>query len=292
MVTQLRSLLVHVDAAPRSAQRLKLAKALAAAPQDAPAGLVTALYGVVPLAWQRPSSGLAQGASATADLLDNLDRQRRDAARLVFDRACGDGAGPAGPRLAWAETGGEISVPGFVSQSFCADALVLGQHDPDEPMASGVPADFVPSVLRASGKPALVVPYAGEFSAIGQTVLVAWKYSRESARAVASALPLLRRARRVHVAMSPGATERALTHPPGRLDILGWLQAHGVEAALHPHGVAEDSPGESLLSLACDLGADLLVMGCYGHSRMREWLLGGASRTVLGGMTLPVWMAS
>lgn len=291
MVTQLRSLLVHVDAAPRSAQRLKMAKALAAALQDGPGGLVTALYGVVPLAWQFPSSGMVQGTAATVALLDDLDRRRRDAALRIFDQARGAGAAE-GPHLAWTETGGEILVPGFVSQSFCADALVLGQHDPDEPMVSGVPADFVPSVLLASGKPALVVPYAGEFSVIGQTVLVAWKYSREAARAVASALPLLRRAGRVHVAMSPGATERALSRPPGHLDILGWLQAHGVKAALHPHSVTENSPGESLLSVACDLGADLLVMGCYGHSRMREWLLGGASRTVLGGMTLPVWMAS
>ena len=77
----------------------------------------------------------------------------------------------------------------------------------------------------------------------------------------------------------------------GRLDIVGWLRTHGIEPHLVRPAVANESPGESLLSTAFDLDADLLVMGCYGHGRTREWVLGGATRTILGAMTLPVWMA-
>ena len=87
-------------------------------------------------------------------------------------------------------------------------------------------------------------------------------------------------------AAAPGA-------PPAAADSLeGYLRLHGVAAPIQRHGaVASSSAGDGLLSLAADVGADLLVMGCYGHSRARELVLGGASRTVLKSMTLPVLMA-
>jgi nucleotide-binding universal stress UspA family protein len=288
MMTELRSLLVHMDASPRSLQRLRLAQAMALSPA-ASGARVTALYGVVPLALQYPASGMVAGAAGAFAMLGDLDAERRDAALQLFERVRGESG--AEPVLSWAELGDEALVPAFVTQAMCADALVLGQPDTQDAKAAGVPPDFVPSVLLASGKPALVLPYAGDFTRVGENVLVAWKYSRESARAVASALPLLRGARQVHVTLSNGNDAQALMKPQGGLEIMGWLSAHGVQAQLHHRLVADDAPGESLLSMAFDVDADLLVMGCYGHSRAREWALGGASRTVLGSMTLPVWMA-
>ena len=90
-----------------------------------------------------------------------------------------------------------------------------------------------------------------------------------------------------------GWTADAVQRPAGRLDLAGYLRLHGVEPKVQYHGAAsvEGGVGESLLSLAADVQADLLVMGCYGHSRARELVLGGASRTILRSMTLPVLMA-
>jgi nucleotide-binding universal stress UspA family protein len=282
-MTALRSLLVHLDASERSLARLRLAHALSNAPAAAGAR-VAAMYSVVPLALQHAYGSMGGAASAFA-LLSDLDAQRRDSMRRLFERERGDGDSA----LTWADLGNEALIPGFVAQALCADAMVLGQTNPED-AETGVPSDFVASVLLASGKPALVVPYAGDHSSVGDNVLIAWKPSRESARAVSSALPLLQHARQVHLALSRDSSTQA-TGLPGRLDILGWLRSHGIEPNLLRPAVADDSPGESLLSTASDLDADLLVMGCYGHGRTREWVMGGATRTLLTTMTLPVWMA-
>lgn len=292
MMSKLRSILVHMDASTRSLDRLRLARSLVMSLPTSAGALVTALYGVVPMALQFPASGMAQNAAGAVAMLDDLDAGRRHASLQQFEHVRDTTVPAAGLNWSWAEIGEEALIPGFVTQALCADALVLGQRDPQEASADGVSPDFVSSVLLASGKPALVLPYAGDFTSVGETVLVGWKYSREAARAVASALPVLRHARQVHVAMSPGGAAKTSTKQLGCLDIVAWLRSHGVQAQLHQNMVAEEAPGEDLLSRACDVGADMLVMGCYGHSRLREWALGGASRTVLGSMTLPVWMAS
>ena len=140
-------------------------------------------------------------------------------------------------------------------------------------------------MLVESGRPALILPYAGAIGPIGNTVLVAWKETREAARAVTCALPWLRRAGAVHVmAYGDGADDsmRALER---------YLAAQGVAATTHVRGEEEQDMGNALLSRAADVGADLLVMGSYGHSRAREWVLGGATRTILQTMTLPVLMS-
>jgi nucleotide-binding universal stress UspA family protein len=153
-----------------------------------------------------------------------------------------------------------------------------------------LPFDFVESVVIASGKPALVIPTIRLAEPVGRVVLVAWKETREAARAVSAALPLLQKAGKVHVAIweDPSSVKELAQAP---LDIAQSLRAHGVEAEVHRHGPASREVGEFLLSRATDLSADLIVMGCYGHGRAREWVLGGASRTVLQSMTVPVLMA-
>ena len=126
----------------------------------------------------------------------------------------------------------------------------------------------------------------------GKRVLVAWDSSREAARAVNDSLPLLARADAVHVvSINPRG------HKPGELDRLPGadiclqLARHGVKAEAQ-HLVATDiEVGDLLLSRAADMGADLLVMGAYGHSRWREIVLGGATRQILGEMTVPVIMS-
>jgi nucleotide-binding universal stress UspA family protein len=171
-----------------------------------------------------------------------------------------------------------------------ADLTILGQRDPDSD-ATGPIRPRPERVTLASGRPILVVPYAGRFETIGKCVLIAWNASREAARAVADAMPLLAAADRVTVlAVDPQSGPDGHGDLPGA-DIALHLARHEVKAQIERTVSADVPIGEVLLSRAADLGADLLVMGAYGHSRARELLLGGATRTILASMTIPVLMS-
>jgi len=275
----LKSMLVHADASPRTATRVQAAAALA----RAHGASVQALYAVLPVYMQYPYS-LSLSAEA-ASLLEQAEDERSARARTLFDEAASAAATPVG----WSVATGDPAVA-FTRAAACSDLMVLGQHDPDDELHADVPSDFVPSVIIGSGRPALVLPHHHEGGDIGRVALLAWKPTREAAHALAGALPLLRAADKVHVALwSEG--EDATPPPDDRADIDRYLRAHGIAAEVHGCGVESRDVGEYLLSLACDAGADLLVMGCYGHGRMREWVLGGATRSVLRAMTLPVLMA-
>ena len=274
----LRSLLVHVDGSPRSGERLRVARSLAAA-QGA---TVTAMLAVNPALVEVPMSYLGEAGGAV--LLQEAEAQRARDARALFDRV---NATP-GPTMRWLQSdAGMPALSSFSERALLADLLVLGQHDRHDPLAWGVPADFVPEVLARSGRPGLVVPVAGPFSGVGLRVLVAWKPTREAARALSAALPLLSCAQTVKVVMweEPGAFR------PQAEALADFLALHGVQAHFERAGPAAGPLGELLLSRAADAEADLLVMGCYGHARAREWLLGGVTRTLLQSMTLPVLMA-
>jgi nucleotide-binding universal stress UspA family protein len=189
--------------------------------------------------------------------------------------------------LGWSAAAGDPA-HAFARAATCVDLVVLGQADPDGTLRSDVPADFVPSVVIGCGRPALVLPHRHAGGDIGRVVLLAWKPTREAAHALAGALPLLQAADKVHVAMWD---EADATQAANRADLKNYLRLHGIAADVHDYGPESRDVGEYLLSLAADVGADLLVMGCYGHGRMREWVLGGATRSVLRTMTVPVLMA-
>ena len=159
-----------------------------------------------------------------------------------------------------------------------ADLAVLGQADPDNPpLGAGV----VEAVLLGSGRPALVVPFIGAES-VGQRVLVAWNATREAARALNDAMPLLAQAEKVTVlSVNPERGIGGEGDLPAA-DIALHLARHGVKAEA-AHTTAEDvSVGDILLSRAADLGADLIVMGGYGHSRAREFVLGAPPGSCCG----------
>jgi nucleotide-binding universal stress UspA family protein len=170
-----------------------------------------------------------------------------------------------------------------------ADLAITGQIDPGKPPSGGwgrLPAQLA----LASGRPVLIVPYAGRFATAGKRVLVAWSRTRESARALNDSLPILERASHVTVlSINPRRGEGANDLPGA--DIALHLARHGVKAEAATTVADDIDVGNTLLSRASDLGADLIVMGCYGHSRMRELILGGATREVLRHMTVPVLMS-
>jgi len=171
-----------------------------------------------------------------------------------------------------------------------ADLTILGQLDPDRGEVDMI-RPRPEQVTLASGRPILVVPYAGHFESVGRRVLIGWNATREAARAVNDAMPMLAAAEAVTV-MTIDAREGPHGHGelPGA-DISLHLARHGVKAEIERTVSADLPVGEVLLSRAADLTADLLVMGAYGHSRTRELLLGGATRSLLRSMTVPVLMS-
>ena len=171
-----------------------------------------------------------------------------------------------------------------------ADLTILGQRNPDsDEMALIRP--HPERVTLASGRPILVVPYAGRFEKVGRRVMVAWNASREAARAVADAMPLLAGAEAVIVVAVDAQPSRDRHGELPGADIAVHLARHGVAAEIERTVAAGVPIGDVILSRAADLGADLLVMGAYGRSRMRELLLGGATRSILASMTIPVLMS-
>ena len=280
MTSAIRQLLVHLDASSRGVARLQVARQLA----QGHGAALHALYAVTPSFVGVPYA--LEGGGNLAVEMQAIDDERRIRARMTFDEAMKKPGAPA----VWSDLTEFPVIGGFARQALYADLMVLGQHDFSAREAADVPLDFAEEVIAASGKPALVIPSVGAQRDVGATVVIAWKETPQAARAVAAAMPLLQRARRVHVVTwSPALPDNAVASSP--LGLETYLRAHHVEATWHRYGEEPSHLGELLLSTAFDLEADLLVMGCYGHSRAREWVLGGMSRTILQSMTLPVLMA-
>jgi len=179
--------------------------------------------------------------------------------------------------------------PSLVRHAHCSDLAILTQADPASP-AYRHARGMVEDVVLHSARPTLVLPYAGHVERIGRHVMVAWDDSRESARAVWDALPLLRIAERVQVVAWKEGTAGDAPQLPQLDAVHRWLRWHGVEADVRVEatGIAI---AEAMLSRAADLGADLIVMGAYGHRRWTERVLGGATRGLLASMTMPVMMS-
>lgn len=169
-----------------------------------------------------------------------------------------------------------------------ADLLIVGQPgQADEGSMPPSPGD----VTLSTPAPVLVVPFIGLKKGFGKRPMVAWNASREAARAVREAMPFLERADSVDVVtFHPREGQHAHGELPGA-DIALHLSRHGVQVDVQRLEGDDIDVGNALLSHAADRASDLLVMGCYGHSRLREWVLGGATRTILRSMTLPVVMA-
>ena len=272
-----KSILVHVDASEASRRRLQLAATLGRT-FDAD---VTALYAVASLGAVYPFIYVIGNPESVAVVRD-MEEANQTAARKTFDEiAAGN------DRLHWLAPTAE-PLRTMVDQGRYADLLVLGQHDPADPPQACLPAGFVESVLIDSGRPALIVPYVGVAETFGKVALVAWKNTRESAHALSAALPFLRRCGRVHVA---SWDEGGCDAREARLQVERYLGLHGIQITMHRRQATPESVGDSLLSLVADTSTDLVVMGCYGHSRAREWVLGGATRAILKSMTVPVLMA-
>ncbi|WP_374356374.1 universal stress protein [Chitinimonas sp.] len=274
-----RTILVHVDSSPRAAARIRYACQLA----EANEAHLTGLFVASPVF----SGGLGPFPAPPETYAAQYLALERDAAaaKAGFERL----TQAYRPRVEWRQQLGPC-VDAFNLHARYHDLLLLGQRDAAAPV-DGVPDDFVASVVMGCGRPALVLPYAGDFTGPSRHILVAWNGSREATRAVTDALPLLREADRVTVlTISPQVGDHAHGELPGA-DIGLYLTRHGVHVEVARDVAFSRDVGEVLLSAAADRAADAIVMGLYGHSRLRELMMGGASRTLLGAMTIPVFMS-
>lgn len=279
MTTDWRNIIVHLEGPDGAANRLLVARKVAAGH----GARLAALHAALPAGLLVPMGG--SGMAEIALAMGQLDIERRDGSRGAFDALLRQ----AGMDASWGEMAEVSADEDFIRCAMLADLVVLGQTQP-EVASRGMPASFVPGVLARCGRPCLVVPHSMRVSDDPvKTVVIAWKETPEAVRAVVGALPMLRKASRVHVLTWGGRDLPARGPVP---DMPAWLRTQGVQASVqHEAGEEPRDVGELLLSRCADLGADVLVMGCYGHGRAREWLLGGVSRTLLACMTLPVLMA-
>jgi nucleotide-binding universal stress UspA family protein len=187
------------------------------------------------------------------------------------------------------ETGSLIQA--VVHRAHVADLVVIGQADPDNPPPAAA-RTLVEDLLMTAGRPLLLIPYAGRFDSIGTSVLVGWTPTRESARAVHDALPLFLPSAKVTVLTVESSGSAADTEVLPTADVAEHLARHGLDVSAARTVVSDGlSPADALLDYASDIGADLLVVGGYGHSRTREMIMGGVTRDLLRHMTLPVLMS-
>ena len=273
-----RSLLVHLDATPANAARTQIAIALA----RSWGAHVTGLAPVTAAELQQFQSAaaldghIAGTAAALLGRAEDLAQEfvlRCDAAGLPSFDAVADRA-PTADSLA--------------QQAQSADLLLMGQPDPSLPHYKQA-LSALEGLLLSCARPVLLIPYTHLDPVRLRRVLVAWDGSRESLRAMTDALPVLKAAD--HVTLVHWRTDAQDSSAlPHLTRVRDWLARHGVASDLR-HDVTTLSVGDALLNAASDHGADLVVMGAYGHARWAERLFGGVSRTLLTSMTVPVLMS-
>jgi nucleotide-binding universal stress UspA family protein len=219
-----------------------------------------------------------------------IDVQRRDneaaakAAVRRFNAAVTRTGASAEPLLLDSELGDAGRRFSRLARYF--DLAVIGQPKPE---ASQVEALIAESTLFEAGRPVIMVPYVQKTPIKLDQVMVCWDGGASAARAVGDAMPLLKRARNIEIVIV--ASDRAKPTEIDGADIGRHLARHGLKVAVERIPGGDIDVGEALLSRAADFDADFMVMGAYGHSRLREFVLGGATRSILRSMTVPVLMS-
>jgi len=276
-----RSLLVHLDEGVACHERTQYAIRLATEREChlvgvAPTGLIN-----VPQSTE-PSARLTDyTARARDDLRDHAEQLTQR-----FRNACST-AGLTSVEVLIDEADRASSL---VHHTHYCDLVIMSQARPDSAQ-HGPARSLVEDVVLHGARPTLILPHAGTFANPGSSVLVAWDGSREAARALADALPLLHRARHVQVVCwrevdgGDESTRRASLDAIHR-----WLTRHGISSKVYLE-TADQGIAHAMRLRAAEIRADLIVMGAYGHARWLERVLGGATRGMLDGMNVPVLMS-
>ncbi len=272
-----KDILVYADRGSAASARVEFAAAIAAAH----GAHLTALH----VAATPTMAGfvLAELPQLVLDLQEKMIRE--DIAKL--EGTVQEAGTRAGVEIEW-RVGRGIVEQLALDYARHVDLAIVGQAS-DDPTEATRGDRLAEALVLGSGRPTLVVPRFGRFGVPGKRVLAAWNGTREAARAINDALPFLEGAQKVTV-LTINPRDRSVRSVPGA-DISIHLARHGVKVEAATNFADDMDVGDLLLSRASDLGADLIVMGAYGHSRMREMVLGGATRHLLRHMTVPVLLA-
>ncbi|MFO0989284.1 MAG: universal stress protein [Alphaproteobacteria bacterium] len=274
-MSEIKRIAVHVDGGSRDRAVLRLALALAAR-HGAEA---EAVFARIPPFIPASVDGILTPQIVEAQ--QAIYVQRAEAARKAVEDA---GRGAAVKPSFTAADGPALDV--MIARARFADLAVIGQPAPDESDAVAdydLPAELVMEL----GRPVLIVPNAGEFADAGRRVLVARAGTRESRRAASDALALLDAGSKLTVLMvNPKADNAA-----NQADMKAWYARHGHDVEIRVVRTSEKEVGDVLRATAAEIGADLIVMGAYGRSRLRELILGGATHSILKHTAVPVLMS-
>src|ERR1044072_547049 len=214
---------------------------------------------------------------------DENEKAASDAVARFNDAARRAGVSSEARALS-ASLAGSVERFGAIARRF--DLAVVGQAEPDKAAPEELIAE---GALFSSGRPVLIVPYIQKAGLALDRVLVCWDASRSAARAIADAMPFLKRARMIDVVIV--ASERLKSDEIPGADIAQHLARHDLKVELRRIVAPDTDVASTILSHAADASADFIVMGGYGHSRLREFILGGATRGILSAMTLPTLMS-
>jgi nucleotide-binding universal stress UspA family protein len=220
--------------------------------------------------------------SRSLGIIKELQAQSRDAVETAFLEAAAEADVPAFMRAGTSSPSETVALLGRTT-----DLIVVSQENREDVEAAHE-IEFVEQTLLTAGRPVLAIPSSGEFPVIGDRVLCCWDGSREAARALADAAPILRLASHMTVlSMNEGAASPK--HEALFEDLATYCVAQGMPAPEHVRrDIKGVGVGSTILNAAADHSADLIVMGAYGHSKLRQWALGGATASILKSMTVPV----
>ena len=273
----LKDILVHVDTSKACVSRLETAVNLALAHDAHLTGVCVVTHPRFPgyLEAQIPADVLEAQSAAAKEVAEQ--------GKSVFVDALDKNKLTGECRIVEGDLIDVLSLHGRYS-----DVLVVSQRDPE---TSYTPGDMPDRLILSVGRPVIVVPYVGGYPVIGQNIMVAWDASRLATRAVNDALPILQTAKKVSIlALNPHGGDQGHGEEVGA-DIALHLARHGVKVEATHVYVDDIDVGDMLLSRGADAGADMVVMGAYGHRRLRELVLGGVTHHLLGHMTMPVLMS-
>tara|TARA_R110002072_G_scaffold123048_26_gene258168 strand:- start:2743 stop:3585 length:843 start_codon:yes stop_codon:yes gene_type:complete len=276
-----KNILVHLDSTKSCAKRVAAALEVAQRYDAHIIGLYVAARIVVPgyVMAQIPPQAL-EDQRAVRD-------QQMQAAIAAFEKAAASAGTKYESRTALSP--GEDIFKVISLHARYADLIVMGQDDRDDPASLG--GALVENVLLTAGRPTLIVPYIGAPKGFGGKIMMAWDASREAARAASDAMTFLQNAKSVNIlCVNPKFGIGDHGEQPGA-DIALSLARHGVKAEAQHVVSPELKVADSLLSRVADEGTDMLVMGGYGHSRIREVIMGGVTHHILRHMTVPVLMS-
>ena len=225
--------------------------------------------------------------SVSASIIATQRKTYEDAAKNAaadFDKAARQAAISAESRVVSATIASSAEMFGRIARLY--DLSIVGQATPD---GSFDDAMVIEAALFASGRPVLVVPYIQSEPLKLDRTLVCWDGSRSATRAISDALPFLRRSKSVEI-ITVAKKDDNRSEISGA-DIAHHLARHGMKVNLKRIVAPDTDVPNAVLSYAADASTDLIVMGGYGHSRLREFVLGGTTRGMLSSMTVPTFMS-